>query len=192
MGKDSISNSLFALAALGSLLVVIVFAFNWYSFLFALPSIAIIDWITILALIFVAIGIIALYRETGSKIPLIAVILLLILQILVILLQLGILFPLLLTILDASTANLYLSWIFWIFYLIIFLVIGYSIWMTRDEIGIIATLTGIIFMIWGVLYLLVGFLGYGQPVSIWTQIRFAGLIIAYLLAFIYFLKALRS
>ncbi len=192
MGKDSTNNILFVLAALGSLLVVIVFAFNWYSLLFALPPNALIDWITVLALIFVAIGIIALYRETGSMIPLIAVILLFILQIIVILLQLGILFPLLLTILDPSTANLYLTWMFWIFYLVIFLAIGYSIWMTRDEIGIIATLTGIIFMIWGVLYLLVGFLGYGQPVSIWTQIRFAGLILAYLCAFIYFLKALRS
>ena len=192
MGKDSLNNGLFALGAIGSLLVVIVFAFNLYSLLFALSTDPIIDWITILALILVAIAIIALYRETGSKLSLIAVILLLILQILVILLQLNILFPLLLTILDPSTANLYLSWIFWIFYLIIFLVIGYSIWMTRDKIGIIATLTGIIFIIWGILYLIIGFLGYGLPASIWTQLRFTGLIIAYLFAFIYFLKALRS
>ncbi len=192
MGKDSLNNGLFALGAIGSLLVVLVFAFNLYSFLFALPPVTLIDWITILALILVAIAIIAFYRETGKAVPLIAVILLLVLQILVILLQLNILFPLLLTILDPSTANLYLTWIFRIFYLIIFLVIGYSIWITRDEIGVIATLSGIIFMIWGVLYLILGFLADVLPSSIWTQLRMAGLIIVYLFAFIYFIKALRS
>ncbi|MFX1317831.1 MAG: hypothetical protein ACFE9D_10015 [Promethearchaeota archaeon] len=192
MGKDSTNNVLFALGAIGSLLVVIVFAFNLYSLLFAVPSVPILEWVTILALILVAIAIIGISRETGRKIPLIAVILLLILQLLVILLEFNILFPLLLTFLDAATANLYLSWIFWIFYLIIFLVIGFSIWITRDEIGIIATITGIIFMIWSVLYLIIGFLGYESPLPIWTQLRFAGLIIVYLLAFIYFVQALRK
>lgn len=192
MGKDSTNNVLFALGAIGSLLVVIVFAFNLYSLLFAVPSVPILEWVTILALILVAIAIIGISRETGRKIPLIAVILLLILQLLVILLEFNILFPLLLTFLDAATANLYLSWIFWIFYLIIFLVIGFSIWITRDEIGIIATITGIIFMIWSVLYLIIGFLGYESPLPIWTQLRFAGLIVVYLLAFIYFVQALRK
>ena len=192
MGKDTTNNVLFALGAIGSLLIVIVFAINLYSLLVAPLSVPFIDWITILALILVAIAIIGIYRETGRKIPLIAVILLLILQLLVILLQLNILFPLLLTFLDAATADLYLTWIFWIFYLIIYLVIGVSIWITRDEIGFIATITGIIFMIWSVLYLIFGFLGYGSPLSLWTQLRFAGLIIVYLLAFIYFIQALRK
>jgi hypothetical protein len=192
MGKDSINNVLFALGAIGCLILVILFGYNLYSLLFAAPFLPILDWVAVLALVFVALAIVALYRETGSFIPLIAMILLLVLQILVALLLLDILFPLLLTVLDFATANLYLSWLFWIFYLIIYLILGYSIWMTRDEIGITATLAGILFMIWGFLNLVLQFLTYGLPPSILNQVWLVGVVLVYLFGFIYFIMALRE
>jgi hypothetical protein len=192
MGKDSLNNVLFALGVIGCLILAILFSYNIYLLLYALPYLLILDWVAVLALVLVALALIALYRETGSFLPLIAMILLLILQLLVTLLLLDILFPLLLTVWDMATANLYLSWLFWIFYLVIYLLIGYSFWLTRDDIGIIATLAGIIFMIWGILNLVLQFLTYGALPSILNQIWSVGVALVYFFGFLYFIMALRN
>ena len=163
-----------------------------YALLLSLSPSDILGYVVVLGSLLVVIGIIALYRETGIKLLLIAVILYLVLQMLAIMNLIGILFGMLLTFLDYNTANLMLNWIFWIFYMIIYVIVGYAIWTTRDEIGIIATLTGIIFMIWGVLNLVVQFIGYGISPSIWDQIWLTGLVIAWLFALIYFIMALRN
>ena len=192
MGKDSTNNILFGLGAIGALILVMINAYMLYALLLSLSPSDILGYVVVLGSLLVVIGIIALYRETGIKLLLIAVILYLVLQILAIMNLIGILFGILLTFLDYNTANLMLNWIFWIFYMIIYVIVGYAIWTTRDEIGIIATLTGIIFMIWGVLNLVVQFIGYGISPSIWDQIWLTGLVIAWLFALIYFIMALRN
>jgi len=192
MGKDSTNNILFGLGAIGTLILVMVNAYMLYALLVFLPLFPFVGWVIVLGSISVVIGIIALFRETGIKLLIVAVILYLVLQILVIMNLLGVLFSILLTVLDYNTANLMLNWIFWIFYMIIYLVVGYAIWTTRDEIGIIATLTGIILMIWGVINLILQFIGYGISPSIWDQIWLTGLVIVWLFAFIYFIMAIRN
>ncbi len=192
MGKDTLNNVLFALGAIGCLILSILFFYNVYLLIYALPPVLILDWVAVLALVFLVLAIFGLYRETGNFLPLIAAILLLVLQILVALILLDILFPLLLTVLDFATANLYLSWLFWIFYLIIYVVLGYTIWLTRDDIGLIAMITGILFMIWGFVNLIIQFMNYGLPPSIWIQAWSMGVAIVYLFGFLYFVIALRK
>lgn len=192
MRRDSTNNILFGIGAIGSLILVMTNAFNLYVLLFVLPFVPLTAWIIVIGSFLVIIGIIALYRETGNKLSLIAVILYFVLQVLAILIQLDILFPILLTVLDFATAYLMLNWLFWIFYLIIYLLFGYTIWTTREEIGIMATLTSIILMIWGVLNLVIQFIEYGLPPSILTQLWMGGIVIVWLFAFIYFIMALRS
>lgn len=192
MGKDSTNNILFALGAFGSLILVMINAYMLYAMLLSLYLSEIIRWTIVLGSILVAIGILALYRETGIKFLLIAVILYLVMEILVIMNLLGVLYGILLTFLDYNTANLMLNWIFWIFYLIIYMIVGYAIWTTRDEIGIIATPTGLLLMIWGIINLVLQYLGYGISPSIWDQIWLTGLVIVWLFAFIYFFMEMRS
>lgn len=192
MGKDSTNNILFALGAFGSLILVMINAYMLYAMLLSLYLSEIIRWTIVLGSILVAIGILALYRETGIKFLLIAVILYLVMEILVIMNLLGVLYEILLTFLDYNTANLMLNWIFWIFYLIIYMIVGYAIWTTRDEIGIIAAPTGLLLMIWGIINLVLQYLGYGISPSIWDQIWLTGLVIVWLFAFIYFLMEMRS
>jgi hypothetical protein len=192
MGNDSTSNALYAIGAIGSIIIAIIFAYTLAVILIFLPSVAVLDWVLILAVIFVALSMIAIYRDIGSKIPLVPLIVLIILEILATLILLNILFPFLTTFLDLATADLLVNWLFWILYLVAYVLIGYSIWMTRDQVGGIATISGIIFMIWGVANLLLNFISFGLPPSIWNQIWLAGITIVYLLAFIYFIKAIRS
>ncbi|MFX0168989.1 MAG: hypothetical protein ACFE89_06450 [Candidatus Hodarchaeota archaeon] len=192
MGKDSTTNILFGIGTIGALILLIANAFVLYSLLFALPSVAIMGWIVVLGSILVILGLTGLYRQTENKSLLIAIILYLILQILIILIQFDILFPLLVPIMGFDTANRMLNWIFWIFYLLIYLIFGYNAWTTRDDIGIIASITGILLMAWSVLNLVFQFIEYGVPPSIWSQIWAAGLVIVWLFIFIYFIKAFRD
>jgi hypothetical protein len=192
MGNDSTSNALYAIGAIGSLILTIIFAYTLAVVLLVLPSVAILEWVLILAVIFVAFSMLAIYRDVGSKIPLVPLIVLLILEILITLELLGLLFPMLLTFLDAATATLLVTWLFWLLYLIAYVLMGYSIWMTRDQVGGIASISGILFMIWGFANLLLRYISLGLPPSIWDQIWIAGVTIVYLFAFIYFIKAIRS
>ena len=190
MGNDSTSNTLYAIGAIGSLVLTIIFAYSLAVILIFLPSIAIFEWVLILAIIFVAFSMLAIYRDFRSKIPLVPLIVLILLEILETLLFLNLLFPFLLTFLDLATATLLVNWLFWILYLIAYLLIGFSIWMTRDQVGIIATISGIIFMIWGAVNLLFNFIS--LPPSLWDQLWLAGVTVVYLFAFIYFIQAIRS
>ncbi len=192
MGKDSTNNILFGLGAIGSLILVMINAYMLYAMLLSLYISEIVSWTVVLGSILVVIGILALYRETGMKFLLIAVILYLVMEILVIMNLLGVLYGILLTFLDYNTANLILNWLFWIFYMIIYIIIGYAIWTTRDEISIIAAPTGLLIMIWGIINLVLQYLGYGISPSVWDQIWLTGLVIVWLFAFIYFIMAMRN
>lgn len=192
MGKDSTNNILYGLGAIGSLILVMINAYMLFAMLLSLFLSEIVRWTVVLGSILVVIGILALYRETGIKLLLIVVILYLVMEILVIMNLLGVLYGILLTFLDYSTANLMLNWLFWIFYLIIYTIVGYAIWTTRDEIGIIAIPTGLLLMLWGIINLVLQYLGYGISPSIWDQIWLTGLVIVWLFAFIYFIQAIRT
>lgn len=192
MGKDSTSNVLYALGAIACLVLALIFAYNLAGEFLALPPVDLLNWGIILGIMLLAIALIGIYRDTGSKIPFIPLILLLILQILAILIQLDLLFPVLLAFLDMGTAIMLVTWLFRIFYLFAYLLIGYSIWMTRDKVGIMATLAGIIFMIWGFLHVILQYLADGGAVLIWLELWMAGITIVYLLGFIYFIMAIRS
>ncbi|MFX1300026.1 MAG: hypothetical protein ACFFAL_00775 [Promethearchaeota archaeon] len=192
MGNDSTSNALYAIGAIGSLIIAITFAYTLAIILISLPYVAIFEWVLILAVIFVAISMIAIYRDVGSKIPLVPLIVLIVLEILATLMIFGLLFPILTTFLDYATADLLINWLFWILYLIAYVLMGYSIWMTRDQIGVMASISGVLFMIWGVVNLVLNYMTFGFPPSLLDQIWLAGITIVYLVAFIYFIKAIRS
>jgi hypothetical protein len=194
MGKDTTNNVLFALGAIGSIIIIIIFAYYFATHYipFLPPLTDIMNWLNILAVIFVTLAIIALYRETGSILTLLAVILFLIQVILALLEILNILGPFILSLPDPITAELAVIWANWIIWLLAFLLLGYSIWMRRDEIGVIATITGILFMIWGFIRLILRFLDYGLGPSIYDQMWFIGTIIIFLFALIYFIMEIRS
>ncbi len=192
MGNDSASNALYAIGAIGSLIISIIFAYTLAVVLLFLPSVDVLDWVLILAIIFVAISMLAIYRDVGSKIPLVPLIVLIILEILVTLMFTDFLFPFLMNFLDLATAILYVNWIFWILYLIAYVLMGYSIWMTRDQVGVIASISGILFMIWSIVNLVLSYMTFGALPSLLDQLWLAGITIVYLFAFIYFVKAIRS
>ena len=83
---------------------------------------------------------------------------------------------------------------FWspILWIIAFLLAGYSVWKTREQIGGFAALAGIIFMVWGFVRFVLRFLDYGLGPSIYDQLWFVGTIIIYLIFCIYFILATRS
>ncbi len=192
LGNDSISNALYAIGAVGSLILTIIFAYTLAINLILLPYVAIFEWVLVLAVIFIAFSMIAIYRDFGTKIPLIPLIILIIIEILATLLLADLLYPILLTFLDFATANLLVTWLGWILNLIAYILMGYSIWMTRNQIGVVASISGILFMIWGVVNLILNYMTFGAPPSIWDQAWLTGIIIVYLFAFIYFIKAIRS
>jgi hypothetical protein len=105
---------------------------------------------------------------------------------------LNILGPLLLSLPDPVTAELIIIWVMWILWIVAFLLAGISVWKTRDQIGGFATITAIIFMVWGFIRFVLRFLDYGLGPSIYDQLWFAGTFIIYLLALIYFILAIRN
>lgn len=182
MGKDSTNNILFLLGAIGSILVVGIASY-YLATHYGVPSdfAYYTEWINVFANILAALAIFAIYRETENYIPLIAAILAFVQVITAILLILGIL-----------VGGLELTWMIWIIALITTLLIGFSFWITRDEIGSFAAIAGIIFMIWAFVRLVIRYLDYGLGPTIYDQLWFAGTIVTALVAAIYFILAYRS
>jgi hypothetical protein len=193
MGKDSTNNVLFVLGAIGSLLLIIIGAYSLATHYMILPDYTdIFNWLNLLAIFLVVLAILAVYRELGGIIPILAMILFLIQAILSLLGLLNILYPFILSLPDPVTAELAFIWATWIIWLLGFLLLGLSVWWRRDDVGGIATIAGILFMIWGVVRLILRFLDYGMGASIYDQMWFVGTIIIYLLAMIYFIMEMRS
>lgn len=193
MGKDTTSNVLYALGAIGSILLVIVAAYSLSTHFFVLPDYTfMLSWVNVLALILVGLAFLGIYRDIESFIPILTIIFFLIPAIISALGLLNILGPLILTLPDPVTAELALIWATWIIWIIAFLLAGYSVWMTREQIGGFATIAGIIFMIWGFIRFALRFLDYGLGPSIYDQLWFVGTIIIYLIACVYFILAIRS
>ena len=138
MGKDSTNNILFLLGALSSILVIGIATYYLATHYMVLPDYTpITNCINVFGNILAALAIFAIYRETKNYIPLIAVILVFI-QVIISSLQ----------ILGILVGGIELTWAIWITALITTLLIGYSFWMTREQIGSFAAITGIVFMIW--------------------------------------------
>ena len=193
MGKDSTSNVLYILGALGSILLVIIAAYYLSTHFFTLPDYTFITgWVNVLAVILVAFAFLGIYRDFGSIVPIIAMIFFLISQIIPTLALLNILGPFILTLPDPVTAELALIWASYIIWIIAFLLAGFSVYMSRGEVGGVATIAGIIFMIWGFIRFVLRYLDLGLGPSIYDQLWFAGVIIIYIIAFVYFLLAMRS
>jgi hypothetical protein len=182
MGKDSANNILFLLGAISNIIVIGIAAYFLATHYLVLPDyILIANWINVLAIFLLALAVFAIYRETENYIPLIAMILTFITAIIGSLQLLGIL-----------VGGIELTWAIWIFSLITTLLIGFVFWMTREQIGSFAALTGIITMIWAIIRLILRVLDYGLGPSIYDQLWFVGTIVISLFAAIYFILAYRS
>jgi hypothetical protein len=182
MSQDTTSNVWYILGVIGSVLYVIAAAYLLATHFMTLPDyILIMDWVANFGLILFALAFVGIYRDIDNFIPIFALIFFLIVAIIAALVRLGIL-----------VAELVPFWAIWIILIVAFLLAGFSVWKTQDQIGGFAKITAIIFIIWGFIQAVLRFLDYGLGPSIYDQLLFAGTIIIYLIAFIYFIRAIRS
>ncbi len=186
MGKDRISDVLYAIGAAASLILGTVTVIYFFF-----PTFYVLGFVAFSSLIFIALGIIAIYHDSGNKISIISAIFF-VLAILASYRIFDVLFQLLLQFLDYDTMELVVNWFIWMLWLVTYLLFGVSIWLTHNQVGSIAKIAGVVFMIWAVVELVLHFLGFGLILSIWHLMRLAGMVIIYLFAFIYFIAAIRS
>ncbi len=91
-----------------------------------------------------------------------------------------------------ATADWVLAWTFWILWVFVFLFFGLSMWVTRDEIGRVATIVGVVLVVWGWLQLVLQFFSHGVQASIFHFCWVLGSLLVYLLVLIYFTSASRK
>ena len=192
MGKDSTSNVLYALGVIGSILYAIIAAYYLATHFIVLPDYSsFTEWVVFLGLILFALAFVGIYRDIDSFVPIIAMIFFLIAAMFSALVLLNILGPFLLTLPDPVAAELAILWALRIIYMIAFLFAGLSAWKTQEQIGGFAKVTAIILMIWGFIRLVLRHLDYGLGPTVYDQLMFAGSVIIFLIASIYFILMIR-
>jgi len=169
MGKDSISNILYILGIIGCIMVMANFI---YYLALGLPVA-----FTILMVggyILIAVAFIGFYRDFENY------------------------FPLLVTIMWILMA--FQPWAYWLGaqnlvsmggYTIVFLLMGYSVYLFREPFGSFATLASIIFIIWGFVQFVLKYLG-GWSDPLLSAILATGFAFIYFIALIYFYLAMRN
>jgi len=127
--------------------------------------------------VLVGVGFIGLYRDFGSYVPLLVTIMWPLLQVV----------GLLTSPIVGSPNYVYVSMI-----LIVFLLMGYSVYLFREPIGSFAMLASIVFIVWAFGQLAITFLGMTWTDLFSAQIYWSGQAIVFFIALVYFILAMRS
>ncbi|MHA2002902.1 MAG: hypothetical protein ACW975_02395 [Candidatus Thorarchaeota archaeon] len=192
MSKDTTSNVLYVLGVIGSILIVIIAAYYLAAQFIVLPEYSYFtEWVVHIGLILLALAFLGIYRDIDSSVPILAMISFLTAAIISALALLNMFGSFFLSQPDPVAVELALLWALQIIYLIAFILAGLSVWKTQEQIGGSAKVIAIIFMIWGFIRLVLRFLDYGLGPTIYDQLMFAGPIIVYLVAGIYFILMIR-
>jgi hypothetical protein len=192
VSKDTTSNVLYVLGVIGSILIVIIAAYYLAAQFIVLPEYSYFtEWVVHIGLILLALAFLGIYRDIDSSVPILAMISFLTAAIISALALLNMFGSFFLSQPDPVAVELALLWALQIIYLIAFILAGLSVWKTQEQIGGSAKVIAIIFMIWGFIRLVLRFLDYGLGPTIYDQLMFAGPIIVYLVAGIYFILMIR-
>ncbi|MFW9787414.1 MAG: hypothetical protein ACFFE2_08410 [Candidatus Thorarchaeota archaeon] len=184
MGKDRTSNILYGLGIIGGIMFLIGGAYILISgFVWAGTELLPIDRVLMASgSIIASFAYLGIYRDTESYIPIIPFLFFNLYQIIGMLLQpylhLGYFTP-------AYLVN-------WSIMLIAFGFAGYSFYMTREKVGVVALIAGILFIIWA--FLRIG-VGYGVAVTedlFFYQLRSVAETILGIVKLVYFILAIRT
>ncbi|MFW9864360.1 MAG: hypothetical protein ACFFEX_18065 [Candidatus Thorarchaeota archaeon] len=174
MGKDSTNNVLYLLGAIGSIMGL---ASGIYYIAFGTLVPGGIDRLLLGGgFILIGISLLGIYRTSGSYIAIIAMLW-------------SILYQIIGTIIFGILGYNIFNWILPSIYLFL---IGYIFYLTRDKIGIYATISGISFIIWSFANTVLKYLNFeatGDPNALNNMVIIT---IGMLIAAIYFILAIRS
>ncbi|MFX1263424.1 MAG: hypothetical protein ACFFAZ_15190 [Promethearchaeota archaeon] len=180
MGKDSTSDILYILGLIGCIMVLVNTVIELQEWTLAASFVAA-DLLNRFLMgggfVLVGVGFIGIYRDSGSYVPLLVTVMW----------PLGQVVSILASSLTSDPNYVYLGML-----LIVFLLMGYSVYLFREPIGSFATLASIVFIGWAFGQLIIRFLDPTGTDLFNLQIYWSGQGIIFFIALVYFILAIRS